>query len=391
MTMRVTVARSQLGLGLALCMCLTAATEAPTTIAQQPALDALVKDVCQKQVLLLGEDANHGSGATLALKVELVKRLVEECDYSAVLFESQVYDFIDVQHAIDARTASPEQVSAAIGGLWSTARETAPLVAFLHQQAMAGRITLGGLDPQVGGATQRYTQQRLPAVLAAYLQGARASACETELARLTTWQYNDSISYDETTRARLRSCVTDIQVGILRRPTSATTREAAVMATNLLSYLAMSDGDAFNVRDRAMFENLGWHLSRLPKDAKVIVWCATVHAVKAPRSNSTDVPMGALIHAALKDRAAAVGFSALSGRFGRPGKPATTLDLASPESLEGRALAGYDSDIHYLDRQQLESFGTIVARALNYRKPEPAAWATLLDGILVLREEQPQR
>ncbi|MEP7384475.1 MAG: erythromycin esterase family protein [Gemmatimonadota bacterium] len=387
----VTATTFLLGLCLALGVCVVAPTEAQTTTGLKPALDALVKDVCQKQIVLLGEDANHGSGATLAIKVELVKRLVDECSYSAVLFESQVYDFIDLQHTIAAGTASPAQVNAAIGGLWSNARETAPLVAFLHRQAMAGRVTLGGLDPQVGGATQRYTQQRLPAVLAAYLHDARAGACETELARLTNWQYNDSISYDATTRARLRSCVTDIQVGIRQRTTSATTHEADVMATNLLHYLEMSDGDDFNVRDRAMFENLGWHLSRLPKGAKVVVWCATVHAVKGPRVNSAEVPMGALIHAEFSERAAAVGFSALAGRFGRPGKPATTLDTAPPESLEGRALAGDDSGVRYLDRKQLASFGTVVARALNYRKPEPAAWAMLLDGLIVLREEEPQR
>lgn len=368
-----------------------AASRAETLHAQPPALDALVADVCHRQLVLLGEDANHGSGATLALKVDLVQRLVTECNYSAVLFESQLYDFLDLQLAIAARTATPDQVRSVIGGLWSKARETATLAEFLHGRAMEGRLTLGGLDPQVGGATQRYSQQRLPAALAAYLSEPRAQACETEIARLTNYRYDDSISYDSATRARLRRCVTEIQGGIASRSTAPAAREAAVMATNLLHYLDMSDGDAFNVRDRAMFENLRWHLSQLPAGARVIVWCATVHATKSPRQGTTEMPLGTLVHDAFGDRAAAIGFSALAGSYGRPGRPAAVLDTAPPSSLEGRALAGFDGDARFLDRRALAAFGTVVGRALNYRKPEPADWATLLDGVVVLREERPQR
>lgn len=80
-------------------------------------LDRLVKDVCGKQVVLLGEDANHGAGRTLELKVELVERLIQECGFSGVFFESQVYDFVDLQRAIDSKNATPEQLADAIGGL----------------------------------------------------------------------------------------------------------------------------------------------------------------------------------------------------------------------------------------------------------------------------------
>lgn len=390
MSIRLPATGFLLAIGLALFCCAAAANEKPMTSGPHRALDALVKDVCGKQLVLLGEDANHASGATLALKVELVKRLVNECHYSAVLFESQIYDFIDLQHAMDAKTATPEQVNATLGGLWSKARETVPLVDFLYSNAMAGRITLGGLDPQIGGATQRYTQQKLPTLLAGYLRDARARECETEFLRLTSWQYDNITQYDATTRAWLRSCLIDIQTSIAKEKTNAANREADVMTTNLLRYLDMSNGNDFNVRDRAMFNNIVWNLSRLPKGAKVIVWCATVHALKAQMPNSPDTAMGALVHAKFKGHSAAIGFSALSGSFGRPGKPPTVLDVAAPESLEGRVFAEAADAIRYLDRTQLSGFGSVNARALNYRESEPAAWATLLDGLVVLREEQPQ-
>ncbi len=360
------------------------------TAAQKPALDALVNDVCDRRIVLLGEDANHGSGATLALKVELAQRLVTECHFSAVLFESQIYDFIDLEHAVEGRTATPGLVSEAIGGLWSKARDTGRLAEFLMAQATAGRVTLGGLDPQVGGATQRYTQQRLPGVLAAYLSDARATTCEEEFARLTNYRYNDSISYDAATRARLRSCVTDVQGALALRTKSPAVLEAGVMAGNLLRYFEMSDGDAFNVRDRAMFENLQWYLARLPKDAKVIVWCATVHAAKRATGSGSNVPLGAMVSAEYGDRAAAIGFSALGGSFGRPGRGATVLDSVAAGSLEARAMTGFAGDARYLDRKALRGYGTLVGRALNYRKPEAADWSVILDGLVVLREERPQ-
>ena len=100
--------------------------------------------------------------------------------------------------------------------------------------------------------------------------------------------------------------------------------------------------------------------------------------------------MGALVHAKFKDRAAAIGFSALSGSVGKPGKPASVLAMASPESLEGRVFAGKGGDIRYLDRKQLLGFGTVAARPLNYREFQTATWAELLDGLVLLREEQPQ-
>lgn len=252
-------------------------------------------------------------------------------------------------------------------------------------------MTLGGLDPQVGGATQRYTQQQLPGVLAAHLSDARARTCEEEFARLTNYRYNDSISYDAATRARLRSCVTDVQGALAQRMQSPAVLQAGVMARNLLRYFEMSDGDAFNVRDRAMYENLHWYLEGLAKDAKVIVWCATVHAAKRAIGSGSNMPLGAMVSAEYGDRAAAIGFSALGGSFGRPGRPETVLESVAAGSLEARAMTGFAGASRYVDREALRGYGTVVGRAINYRKPESADWSTVLDGVVVLREERPQQ
>ena len=392
--MRCTRILAAIAVAFAACNATTAnGSGAATTAAGQTgnALDALVHDVCKKDIVLLGEDANHGSGRTFAVKTQLVRRLVEQCHFDAVVFESQVYDFIDLQHAFDRKTATAEQVGAAIGGLWSKASASKPLVDYLFRQARTGRVTLAGIDPQIGGATQLYTQQQLPAVLARHLAGSSRTACEAELARLTNWQYDDTTRYDDATRTRLRACLTEIRAAITEQSASREMLEAEHMASNLLRYLDMASGNEFDVRDRAMFDNLEWQIARLPKGTKVLVWCASVHAAKAAMPDTEGTPMGRYIHDAYSDRAAAIGFSARSGSFGRPGKTPTVLDTTAQESLESRVFAsdGNTDDFRYVDQAKLARFGAITARALNYRQPQAANWATLLDGVVVLREEQP--
>src|SRR5262249_1739432 len=62
-----------------------ASVSPPCKATETTAIDEAVRDVCGKQVVLLGEDANHGSGATVTLKVALVERQRgEPCEISAL-------------------------------------------------------------------------------------------------------------------------------------------------------------------------------------------------------------------------------------------------------------------------------------------------------------------
>lgn len=381
-------------LGCLLVCCATAATAMAADLSsgsvQPAALDRLVDDVCDKQVVLLGEDNHHGSGRTLEIKVEIAKRLIEKCGFSEVLFESQVYDFLDLERSLAAGQATPELVADAIGGLWSNSKEGEILASFLFQQAAAGRIRLGGLDPQVGGAMQRFTQRQLPVRLASRLKGGRGLECESELSRLTNWRFDVTVAYDDAFRRGLRACLGDIQASIAMRDPGDGDSIVTFMATNVSRYLDMSSGNPFEVRDQAMFDNFLWYRERSPKDAKTIIWCATVHAVKAsvPGSKSLQ-PLGSHIHRLLGNRAAAIGFSALEGSYGGRGRPPTVLAPAAPGSLEARAFAGSEAELRYLDRDELAASGVVPARAVNYEKPTPANWGDVLDGLLVLRRERP--
>ena len=353
-------------------------------------IDRLVRDVCRKHIVLLGEDANHGGARTFEVKTEVVKRLVSRCGFGAVLFESQIYDFLDYGHAVADGAATQRQLAGAVGALWARAEESKPLIDFLYRETMAGRLRIGGIDPQAGGAMGEYSKTRLGAALAAPLAGARRDACLREIDRHNGWRYDDANPFDDVARQRLRSCVDDIRAAIAGQGT-APASEVAAMAAAYSRYLDMALAGDGNLRDLGMYENILWHRGCWPKATKFIVWCATVHAAKALDGLAVDMkPMGGHLRAAFGDRAAAIGFTALSGRFGNPGAGGGPHQLSTlpAHALEAVVLAGSEIGLRYVDGKRLKRLGTIAARPINYRMVHAAPWAKVLDGLIVLREER---
>lgn len=357
-------------------------------------IDRLVRDVCRKQIVMLGEDAGHGGGRTFDVKTEIVKRLVSRCGFDAVLFESQLYDMLDVEHAVAEKTATPTQLASAIGALWARAEESKPLIDFLYRETMAGRVRIAGIDPQVGGVMGEYSRHRLGGVLIEPLAGLRREACRREIDMHNGWRYDDAHPFDDAAQQRLRACIDDIRAALSTQGAgvaSSNASETAAMAAAYSRYLDMAMNGDGNKRDLGMYENLQWHRGRWPAGTKLIVWCATVHAAKALDGLATDMtPMGRHVHAAYGKRAAAIGFTALSGRFGNPGARGEPNLLPSAEAgaLETIVLADSDADLRYVDHKRLRRLGTIVSRPINYRKRHAAPWADVLDGLIVLREER---
>ena len=352
------------------------------------ALDPLVRDLCDREVVLLGEDASHGAGRPIELKTLIISRLVDECAFGAVVFESQFYDFLDYERARVAGTATRQDLADAIGALWSRSREMQPLIDFVHARLAAGKLRVAGMDPQVGGVTGYFSQQKLARELAGQLEEPRRSACEAELSRHHSWKYDATNAFDDAAMGRLRACGGEIAERTARSA-AAVSAEAAAMARSYSRYLAMSlDGDR-DARDLGMFENLMWHRARWPKGVKVIVWTATSHASTTTTAALPGRPLGSRVHETLGDRAASIGFTALSGTFRTPGSRGKVMPLPAAESgsLEARFAPNGNAPISYVSKTQLREAGVVPGRALNYAKPLPLDWSTVLDGLVVLREE----
>jgi len=155
--------------------------------------DPVVRDLCGKSIAMLGESPLHGFGKTLEFKVELVRRLVDECHFNAFFIESGIYDFLNIQRRLKSgQEVTEPMVARGIGGLWAT-REVQPLIPFLLEKAKAGSLVLGGLDDQLGRAT--WAQQDMPADLAGHLAGEEKLRCLAIWQRHTLWQYQSGSPY----------------------------------------------------------------------------------------------------------------------------------------------------------------------------------------------------
>jgi erythromycin esterase-like protein len=383
-------------------LCQSAAGQSASPSAEVNDADPVVHALCGKSVALLGESPVHGFGKTLEFKVELVRRLIDECHYNAFFIESGIYDFLNIQKRLNSgQEVTEPMISTAIGGLWAT-HEVQPLIPFLLRRAKAGRVILGGLDDQLGRGT--YAQHEMPSDLVEYLQGDEKARCLAILQRHTLWQYTDDSPYGPKDKALILGCLDSIETVLTRAPPSAAPlredyKEMVESLKSLLGWdfrqnVPKSVDESIldrNDRDHWMYVNFQWLLSRLPAHSKVIVWAANVHVAKdlsgVPGKEGL-VPFGLYVRREFKSHAFALGFSAYSGSYAMTGQPVLQLSVAPDDSLEAQALAGRDSDTVYIPLEQLRKFGLVAARPLG-TSFSMARWDEVLDGLFVFREEQP--
>jgi len=360
-----------------------------------------VHDLCGKNLALLGESPVHGFGKTLEFKVELVRRLVDECHYNGLFVESGTYDYINIDKKLrSGQDVTDAMISAAIGGLWAN-KEVQAIVPFLRERVKNGSLTLGGLDDQLGAGT--YAQHEMPADLVQYLQGDERSRCLAILRRHTLWQYTDDAPYGPADKTKIVGCLDEIEAQVLQPDKSAAPRaeDDSTMVESLKRNFARNfTEDDFtksdqtlkwmNDRERSMYMNFQWWQSRLPPHSKIIVWAATVHTAKYVSivdGFNGRVPLGSYMQREFGDRAFSLGFSAYSGSYAFTHQPVHQLTIAPGTSLEGRSFASSDSDTVYLSRKQLRKFGPIAARPLG-TDFKTARWDEVLDGLVVFREER---
>jgi erythromycin esterase-like protein len=340
--------------------------------------DRVVRDLCGKNVAMLGESPVHGFGRTLEFKVGLVRRLVDECHFNAFFIESGIYDFLNIQTRLKSgQEVTDAMVAAAIGGLWAT-REVQPLILFLLEKAKAGNVILGGLDDQLGRGT--WAQREMPAALAERLPDEEKSRCLAILQRHTLWQYGSDSPYGPKDKALIVGCLERVK---------GSDYDAAMVDSlkRLFARDFRADVPSGADRDRSMYANFQWLMARLPAHSKVIVWAATTHVAKdlsGVNGNEGAIPFGSYVHNEFKDGAFALGFSAYSGSYAMTGQPVRQLSPAPDDSLDARAIANGEI---YLSSSELRKLGAIPGRALGTAF-KTAQWDNVVDGIVVFREER---
>lgn len=348
-------------------------------------LDSLVDSMCGKSIVLLGEEGHHAAARSIEVKTALLERLVDRCGFSAVFFESDIHEFLDLERAAERGKATRAQLADAIGGLWSPTAESDPLTDYLFARLDKGKLRIGGMDSQVGGATQLYTQRGLAADLARPLAEPQGKACETAIERLAQWKYERDGEY-QSERPTLAACARASEAAYAKRR-GADNERLRRMAANLRYFVDFPDGDAFNARDRAMYENLIWHLRRLRAGTKAIVWCASVHAAHQSSSENHH-PMGEFLHQDFGSRLAVVAVDALEGNYGRQSPEPIA---SAQDSLEATLFAQGMGDIRIAAGASLDAVADRPAHFMNFGKSETAHWSDYVEAIVVVRTERPPR
>jgi len=362
----------------------------PVPAQDQAALREIVDQLCRKEIALLGEPSSHGAGHANAFRVALVQQLVSKCHFNAIFFEGSYYEFEAIARARrQGQTVTPAMVSAAVGGLWKFGREFQPLLPFLAAEATGGRLALGGIDFQMGGFEQPYTNDLLPVELTNFLAGDRRAVCR-EAFRQRAYR-----GYAVSRRPDLRQCVEDISQAMQSRTVvdARLHAEQGGMLESLGHYFASDPTDSVgyvNARDREMFVIFQRLKARLPKRSRIIVWTATAHAAK----DATAFPpfasvknLGSYLHEAYGSRAFSIGITAFSGSY-RYGNRHRSQPPAPPDSLEAQAMGGAGSDTVYLGPSRLRRIGVVPSAVFDHVYLSEN-WAKAVDGMVVFHTEYP--
>ena len=298
------------------------------------------------------------------------------------MFESQLYDFEVLKRKYGTSSASISELLNAIGGLWATSKELDDLAHFLHERALTHELTLSGIDGQVGGAMNLYSQTALAADLTASLPPERRTHCAAEIQRLNQWRFDASHPYDERFKADLSGCLCDAE---LATPEADIARR--LLVSSYAGFLNLSAQDYANQRDRLMYQNYSSIMLSMPPRTKSIIWTANRHALLAEYRGI--VSLGSLISKESPGAVKAIAFVAKEGTYGFQGRPAQTIDPAPPGTVEADAFpGGSETGVTFLTGPELSRLSGRPSRLLGYEKFLEGPWARLFDGVFVARRER---
>ncbi|MFM5906316.1 MAG: erythromycin esterase family protein [Novosphingobium sp.] len=365
-----------------------------TTRAEQAVFEAVVRETCGRQIVLLGENGYHGEGRTTAFKARLVERLVSRCGFRLVLFEASQVEFLDIaRRERRGEAIDRARLAAAVGRIWNQNREMAGLLTFLAEEKRRRPLIVGGLDDQLGSRGLLYGNDAVVDELAGYVSGPARADCHERLRRRIYAAYPESAPYSLEQRAALQRCVQAIRGGIAGRRPDSSRPFLLAMTDNIDRYLARDfepDAVRNTLRDASMYRNFLWWLSfRGRRDQKVLVWAANSHVAEGKGVDPQfggGAPMGHLIAARFGSASYAVGFSANTGLYRWSASESRPIPFAAA-SLENRAITASGAA------------AALVTRPAFLREPELAGlfnhqfyraqWSQFFDAVVVFGSERP--
>ncbi len=376
---RVYFQRGSRFVGAVLAICLSAC--APKKTEPISVLDQVKSDLCDKQVVLLGETGTHGDGATEQFKSDLIPKLVDDCGFDLVLFEAPFYEFAKLNRALDQGQAIERaDLARAIGGLWKDDQEIQGLITYLTAEANAGTVRVAGLDDQMRQRGQDYAYGPMFEDVVTGLGPKEAVDCEDLLGRMRDGNFNGDDPYTLQKLQRIPGCFSSASDDFLIEG----------LRSNIRRYFArdFDRKNYFSGRAKSMFANFEFWFDAKDTPPKTIIWTATVHAAKARGQLKGRPNMGTFIHQRFGDQAFVLGFSALSGQYRKIRADVLDVPQAPENSIEYQAMSTTKNELVYLNNKDLVAYGKAPASIYSY-KYATDDWSDILDGLVIFREQRP--
>jgi len=350
------------------------------------AVGSLVKD---KEIVVLGEQ-DHGDGSVITLKTELVKYLHENQGFDILIFESDFFSLIknkgDV-HSLDN-----------VLKVWKECEQFDALEDY-YQASLQSENALAVL----GIDNIHFTDLRKSS-LVEFFQSFTSTRNEGKS------EFKDFLQVIEKfERSGIFTKLSEDEVwkleelsNILSTQSNFEARLANQELSNLISVYENGKGiwsgqTSNNIRDSQMFRNFVWLKENIIGDRKCIIWTTNSHGHRDFKSVRHLTPFerdttnfGTLLGAKFPNKSYHIGFSSLSGSYGRfylENQPIKTRK----NSLEHHFYEVSNSSTVFLDFNKLGQFypdSTLTMSPFGHVSLN-GQWFNLFDGLILVKEMEP--
>jgi erythromycin esterase len=380
-------------------------------------LAPLGRAVGDARVVFLGE-ASHGEGSTILGNTRIVEFLHQKLGFDVVVWESGFYEGPKVW---DALRGDGDPVTALGTGMllaWSWTGEIEPLARYLATRSHTRRpLYYAGFDPQLSARASIASRARELRTLLDTLGLQARFGADSFFWRGLQWSplTKDSLASDSLAVERFALTATQLGAEIVARSNTQSTRfwrqvlESAAANARAerqsrieIAAKGIVSWGSSNIRDEQGARNILWLLTDRYRGHKLIVWSATIHAVRNVASVDTRdsswnykgyQSTGDHVWRALGSRSYVIGFVGLTGagRLGNDIWQIKQLQHPAAELEELLGAAGFERA--FLDFRHVPRGGEWLREPMLSRPiaehAKIARWNEVIDGMVFLREMKP--
>ncbi len=286
--------------------------------------EALKKAIGNKRIVALGE-SSHGLGSYYALKSEIVKYLHAEMDFKVLAMEGGLADIYFVYKNLDTLTTEQIKKNSVFGNF--AAKEADTLFSYLKKNAQTKNpLHYEGFDTQVSSSYFHY-------VLKEYISPYNKELADSIYVRMNSYQkpYGANQNGDEegyyyhrdqyiNTSKELKTILETNEIEIAQKH-NLTALDFEVMYRTLDMFVKSVDipfgnsYDGYILRDKLMFENLDWLLTKVHPTKKFIIWAHNGHIENENKDTSETIWMGNFLKEKYKDDYYSIGLFSYEGEI----------------------------------------------------------------------------